>query len=229
MSEGEKNIITFCYFLYLVKANKEKKIIVIDDLHSSLDESYLEYVCKNLLEDKLLNNANVNVIQLFLLSHHYYFILELLHNHSKKLFRNQDEVAYFQCALPDTSQNIQICTIPKGLEFFCHDKKYVQMYIDAKSFYDLYQTNIQEAENNYLSKIKIREFVEKIFDHLYPTKPYMSNITDKGKTLLPKNFALLNPHGHNTSKPIASLQTYHILQELFANPMVIEHFQKISK
>ncbi len=97
LSEGEKMIITFLYFVELCKDKKinstetgRKEIIVIDDPISSLSHIYI-FNIGQLIKTEFLNSKNYK--QVFLLTHNLYFFYELTDiNHERreanqKLFR----------------------------------------------------------------------------------------------------------------------------------------------
>ncbi len=83
LSEGEKMIISFLYFMELCKGKeneqevltKEDKIIVIDDPISSLSHTYIFNI--SMLIKKYFFNKNK---QVFVLTHSLYFFHELIRN-----------------------------------------------------------------------------------------------------------------------------------------------------
>jgi len=90
LSEGEKTIISFLYFLELCKGRESEdetmteKIVVIDDPISSLSHTYIfnvaQLVKRNFFTDKYK--------QIFILTHSLYFFHELIKiNNSQNLFR----------------------------------------------------------------------------------------------------------------------------------------------
>lgn len=76
MSDGEKTVMAFCYFIISLKSKKsdqknnkiEDTIIVIDDPISSLADNYIYQIYSHIQND--FDNAK----QLFILSHNFYFI-----------------------------------------------------------------------------------------------------------------------------------------------------------
>jgi len=96
LSEGEKMIISFLYFLELCKGKKtalshsNKKIIVIDDPISSLSHIFI-FNIGQMIKNDIFNSPNYE--QIFLLTHSLYFFYEMaIANHEKrkesqKLFR----------------------------------------------------------------------------------------------------------------------------------------------
>lgn len=99
LSEGEKTLITFLYFLEVsLGATKgdevidlAERIIVIDDPISSLSHNYIYDIAHLIRDSYFLKNENLNVKQLFVLTHNLYFMHELLRqfptNSNKKLIR----------------------------------------------------------------------------------------------------------------------------------------------
>ena len=84
LSEGERNFVTFLYFIYSLQGNVEEnghnedKIVVIDDPVSSLDSDVL-FLVSSLLRDLFANiyAENGAIKQLFILSHNSFFFKEV--------------------------------------------------------------------------------------------------------------------------------------------------------
>ncbi len=92
LSEGEKTVISFLYFLELCKGKQKndevvtEKIVVIDDPISSLSHMYVFNIAQLIRK----NFFNDTYIQVFILTHNLYFFHELLHKQKDtniKLFR----------------------------------------------------------------------------------------------------------------------------------------------
>lgn len=92
LSEGEKTVISFLYFLYLCEWRESesevsmKKIAVIDDPISSLSHIYVFNIAQ-LIRDRFFDGSYE---QVFVLTHNLYFFHELLHkkkDSEAKLFR----------------------------------------------------------------------------------------------------------------------------------------------
>jgi len=92
LSEGEKTVISFLYFLELCKGKESndevvtEKIVVIDDPISSLSHMYVFNVAQLIRK----NFFNDDYQQVFILTHNLYFFHELLHRQkdtNAKLFR----------------------------------------------------------------------------------------------------------------------------------------------
>lgn len=86
LSEGERNFVTFLYFMHTLKGNtdnsgrKDNKVLVIDDPVSSLDSDVLFLVSsliRDLFDGVYHNNSRDGVKQIFILSHNLYFFKEV--------------------------------------------------------------------------------------------------------------------------------------------------------
>ncbi|MDR2897535.1 MAG: AAA family ATPase, partial [Spirochaetaceae bacterium] len=87
LSEGEKSLLTFLYFYFLLKGSQSEtgidndKIVVIDDPVSNLDENGLCIVSaliKELIQDVRENGSPIK--QLFILTHNRYLYREVTFN-----------------------------------------------------------------------------------------------------------------------------------------------------
>ena len=93
LSEGEKIVISFLYFIELCKGkeseydNKEK-IIVIDDPISSLSQMYVFNIAQLIKKQFTFEPKNKDYEQCFILTHNLYFFHELV---DKKSAREKDE------------------------------------------------------------------------------------------------------------------------------------------
>lgn len=93
LSEGEKTVISFLYFLELCKGkrsaidNGNKKIIVIDDPISSLSHIYV-FNIGQLIKSTFFNSNNFE--QIFVLTHSLYFFYELTHTNKDKRAETQN-------------------------------------------------------------------------------------------------------------------------------------------
>ena len=96
LSEGEKMVISFLYYLELCKGKDsaeempKKKIIVIDDPISSLSHIYVFNIGR-LIQNECIRSKNYE--QIFILSHSLYFLYELADNNEKRR-KNLDEQMY---------------------------------------------------------------------------------------------------------------------------------------
>ena len=143
LSEGEKTVIAFAYFLATLKSmdfDFSKSIIVIDDPVSSLDQQYL-FNLLNLLMNKFASHKTFS--QLFILTHNFYFfkkIRSILFNKNKDYNNNfnsqteqkqepsQEHLLYevFQIQKNDTSY---INNADKYLKSFDSEYSYTISYL----------------------------------------------------------------------------------------------------
>ncbi len=87
LSEGERNLVTFLYFMYSLKGNIDNsghnndKVVVIDDPVSSLDNDIL-FLVSSLIRDLLADiyEGTGTIKQLFVLSHNLYFFKEVTYH-----------------------------------------------------------------------------------------------------------------------------------------------------
>lgn len=75
LSEGEKNILAFSYFLALIKETKEKEIIVIDDPVSSLDQNHFFNILHLIFN--VFFNQGKKINQIFILTHNFLFFRKI--------------------------------------------------------------------------------------------------------------------------------------------------------
>ena len=110
LSEGEKMVISFLYFIELCKGKEsvedtvKKRIIVIDDPISSLSHIYVFNIGR-LIQNEFIRSEKVE--QLFILSHSLYFLYELADNSEKKRLK-YDEQMYRLSKTHDGSQFAEI-------------------------------------------------------------------------------------------------------------------------
>lgn len=143
LSEGEKTVIAFAYFLATLKSmdfDFSKSIIVIDDPVSSLNQQYL-FNLLNLLMNKFASHKTFS--QLFILTHNFYFfkkIRAILFNKNKDYNNNfnsqteqkqepsQEHLLYevFQIQKNDTSY---INNADKYLKSFDSEYSYTISYL----------------------------------------------------------------------------------------------------
>ena len=95
LSEGEKTIITFLYFLELCinkesESDRKEKIVVIDDPVSSLSHIYtfdVSRLIKTYLIDQSSSDLITDCIQCFILTHNLHFFCQLAYRKNFQLFR----------------------------------------------------------------------------------------------------------------------------------------------
>ena len=100
LSEGEKTMISFLYFVELCKGlessdDAKKKIIVIDDPISSLSHIYVfnvAQIIKQLFFKPLIAPPNSDYLQCFILTHNLYFFHEICRNKEHKKHKKHKEL-----------------------------------------------------------------------------------------------------------------------------------------
>jgi wobble nucleotide-excising tRNase len=110
LSEGEKTLITFLYFLELLKGshnkddsiNKDNRIVVVDDPISSLSQNYI-YDVAYLIQEQIIQSG---FGQVFILTHSLYLLHEFinLNKHKKKV----DSFTYFRIRKNEYSQIVSM-------------------------------------------------------------------------------------------------------------------------
>lgn len=165
LSDGEKTIISFCYFLTLLEKNKEDKpIIVIDDPVSSLDNNFL-FIIISKIKDKIKDKK---IKQIFLLTHNFYFFYKI-----------KELLIY----LKNKNENIQIMEITK---------KQGNIIIQNNTFLENYQSEYRyiiekinsydnnNKEDNILFSMLIRKALEIFLDF----KDNAKTLTEKFNNIL---------------------------------------------
>lgn len=109
LSEGERNFVTFLYFMYSLRGNTEEsghnndKIVVIDDPVSSLDSDVL-FIVSSIIRDlfKKVYADEGTIKQLFILSHNSFFYKEV----SYKLGVNKRKTGYWMITKENNASKI---------------------------------------------------------------------------------------------------------------------------
>ena len=110
LSEGEKTVISFLYFVELCKGKEsetdlKRKIIVIDDPISSLSHMYIfnvaQLIKKTFLEDLKNQDGGSEYLQCFILTHSLYFFHELVDTNDQK---RQQHQSFFRITKASASQ-----------------------------------------------------------------------------------------------------------------------------
>jgi wobble nucleotide-excising tRNase len=176
LSEGEKNLLLFTYFIVRIKIYTEDKegdseknaIVVIDDPHSSLDENYvyniyklIEKLAVKTKEDKKEDKKKYkNNIQVFLLSHNSYFLCNI----NTSMFRNRhlkkEDFEIFKNA------NIKTITLKQKKNRFQNlGVDYINKY---KTLCEV--SKLGDSDNsNLIGSAKPREFLEEMQTYLLPS------------------------------------------------------------
>lgn len=142
LSEGERNFVTFLYFIHTLKGNTgesghSNKVLVIDDPVSSLDSDVL-FLVSSLIRDffngVFNNNSKEGIKQIFVLSHNLYFFKEVSYPYGKDRRdknKNKDNTGYWIVSkINDFSRIIQ------------HDENPVH------STYEMLWEEVIHADNN---------------------------------------------------------------------------------
>lgn len=140
LSEGERNIISFAFFITYIKEKIEDSIIVIDDPISSLDSSYFFNILNLLLSSRLIRNNKLK--QIFILTHNFYFF--------KKLRKN---IKGQKCPQLDANGRIIHDSNGKELIKFCKYSK--RQSLENKQIYQIVKSNYASSiqpPSDYLRK-----------------------------------------------------------------------------
>ncbi len=171
LSEGQKNIILFCYFIALVKNSNIKdsnKIIVIDDPHCSLDVDYLEKIVL-ILRD---NIQNINH-QVFIFSHNDHFICrlntiifkkeleELEKLEKKELTESEKKSQILFYVLNFVDKNIKLSNIKN--KWRSPLVEYIDLYKKLIDFHTQYKAGTTDID-----RPKVRDFIEELGLYIYP-------------------------------------------------------------
>lgn len=161
LSEGEKTVISFSYFLTTLEDKNidlANTIIVIDDPVSSLDQNYLY----NLLT--LLYRRFSNVLKfkkLFVLTHNFYFfkkLRDILKNATKE---NNDRLHIYKIEKNNETSVITVATD----EFVKYQSEYLSKIIELKKWY-----NAPTLEENINIGVAIRKVFEIFLSYQAPLK-----------------------------------------------------------
>ena len=163
LSEGEKTVISFAYFLATLKSynfNMKKAIIVIDDPVSSLDQQYL-FNLINLLYEKFKDKDSFE--QIFILTHNFYFFKKI----RNILLYKKDFFELFQINKKDTSY------IDNADEYL---RKYTSEYVHIIK----YLKNVLNMPENEIKEIPIGNSIRKILEIFLAFRiPSKKNITQR--------------------------------------------------
>lgn len=138
LSEGERTIIAFCYFLAMLKSDAEKPIVIIDDPISSLDENHIYYIY-SLIRGVILKESLCS--QLIVLTHNLDFL--------KYLKRLTVYGANRSCGwfiVVNAGGRAEIRLMPKHLKEFVTEFNYVFEHI-----YDC--ATAEQTDDDYVEKV----------------------------------------------------------------------------
>lgn len=153
LSEGEKIIISFLYFMELCKGKESRedmksKIVVIDDPISSLSHMYVFNVAE-LIKKHFLDPKQEDFIQCFILTHSWYFFHELVN----KRYAESDE--------KDKKGLQKFFRITKKGRSFIEKMKHSEIKNDYEFYWDIVKDASQE--NMPLMANAMRNIVEYFF------------------------------------------------------------------
>jgi wobble nucleotide-excising tRNase len=140
LSEGEKTLITYLYFLELCQGSvdsdsstpKNKKIIVVDDPISSLSHNYI-YEIGALTHKKLIRGYQY--AQVILLTHSLYYLHEMLKYLPKGKDNAGNEKFDNKCSLFRVLKNTNSSIVPMGRSDIKNDyQSYWQIIKDSQNF-----------------------------------------------------------------------------------------------
>ncbi|MBF7045925.1 AAA family ATPase [Campylobacter volucris] len=165
LSEGEKTLISFLYFLQLCQGKKEKnevildKIIVIDDPISSLSFNYV-YDIAQLIKHTFFNNTSYK--QIFIFTHNLYFYHEFFKIINKEYKKNN--IASFRIS---KNQN----------NFSCISALNNEILNDYQAYWQILKEYNQEKTHKAIIPNTMRNILENFIGFVYAKK--LINIIDK--------------------------------------------------
>ncbi len=177
LSEGEKTLISFLYFIEACvgvseiekSSDPSKRIIVIDDPISSLSFN-LVFDVATLIKDLFLTDDKYR--QIFILTHHLYFLHEFLGMHKNGMNKNW---ALFRVSKSDTTTSI--CTMGKD---------------DIKNNYEGYWQLLREAKEGRTAKIALPNAMRNILEQYFSFIHGQDHLTKTLKEMAEKNASNLS-------------------------------------
>lgn len=226
LSEGEKTLITYLYFLELCQGSvnsdsptqKNKKIIVVDDPISSLSHNYI-YEIGALTNKRLIKEEQY--AQIILLTHSLYFLNELI----KYLPRGNNPFNN-KCNLFRVLKNTNSSIIPMGRDDIKNDyQSYWQIIKDAQS----------GSTNNIVLPNIMRNILEYYFSFVHKTdalKAALDELEESNSEFSPF-FRFINRESHSDSVNITDLGEIDSdrfiakFKEVFIRTDFEEHYNKM--
>lgn len=150
LSEGEKTVIAFAYFLATLKTHNfdlKNSIVVIDDPVSSLDQQYL-FNLINLLLMKF--NKPSSFEQLFILTHNFYFYKKI-----RAILKNKGKIGEVYELFALTKRNTSV--IENADEYL---KNYTSEYIHTIK----YLKQVSEMDDDKIKEIPLGNSIRKILE-----------------------------------------------------------------
>jgi wobble nucleotide-excising tRNase len=218
LSEGEKMIISFLYFLELCRGKRnvsdgnKKKIVVIDDPISSLSHIYI-FNIGQLIKSEFLRSKKYE--QVFLLTHSLYFFYELTETNHDKRKENQNLYRIIK-----NSEGSQILGM-----------KYEEIQNDYHSYWQIIKDNKQPAA---LIANCMRNIVEYFFNFI--EKKDLGNVFQKPILQENKYQAFgryINRESHSLGQNIFDIKEFDYstfkegLRLIFEQNGYIEHYKRM--
>ncbi len=158
LSDGERNIIAFCYFMAslsdnTVEAPKDKLIVWIDDPVSSLDDNHI-FSVYSLIYSKIMGDDEFK--QLFVSTHN----LELL----KYLSNNSSQCSFFH--IERQTQTSTISVMPEYLRKCATE--FNHLFLQIRKCAEANEINDQNRDDFVTFSNNARRFLELFLYYLYP-------------------------------------------------------------
>ncbi|WP_125559348.1 AAA family ATPase [Pseudoalteromonas rubra] len=203
LSEGEKTLITYLYFLELCQGSvnsdsptpKNKKIIVVDDPISSLSHNYI-YEIGTLTHKRLIKGYQY--AQVFLLTHSLYYLHEMMKYLPKGKDGSGNDRFDNKCNLFRVLKNANSNILPMGKE-------------DVKNDYQSYWQIIKDAQNGTANNIVLpnimRNILEYYFSFVHKTDALKAALDELEETdaEFSSFFRFINRESHSDSVNITDL------------------------
>jgi len=226
LSEGEKTLITYLYFLELCQGSTDsnssvtanKKIIVVDDPISSLSHNYI-YEIGALTHKKLIKGYNY--AQLIVLTHSLYFLHEMI----KYLPSNKDDFEK-KCNLFRVTKNTTSNIIPMQKS-------------DIQNDYQSYWQVVKDAKEGNVNKVVLpnmmRNILEYYFSFIHKTDALNKALEDLEESDIEFKpfYRFINRESHSDSVNINDLgeidSTRFIdkFKDVFVRTKFEEHYEKM--
>lgn len=231
LSEGEKMIISFLYFIEECKGkqnakdSEKKRIIVIDDPISSLSHIYVFNIAE-LIKNVFLNKNLDNWEQVFILTHSLYFFYELI---GQKKFSSNDLSPDEQARLPKLFRIMKSSDGSHLVEMKANEiQNDYQMYWSVVNNKDNQPALIANCMRNIIDYFF--GFIEKkALNEVFQKPEFKDNIRYKGF------YRYINRESHSDNTNIYDMKEfdYESFHEAFQNVFILagykEHYRKMSK
>ena len=222
LSEGEKTVITFLYFLELCEGKSSmneishSKIAIIDDPISSLSHIYIFNIAQ-LIKNKFFNKIN-NYEKVFILTHSLYFFHEIIKLSNNK--KNKEERHIFRITKNPSSQikEMKENDIKNDYESYWEILKEYQSNEKNNPMLPNVMRNILEYFFGFVGKSELSDEIEKLDRQKYGTFiRYMNRGSHSDRT---------NINDIIEIDPLLFLSTF---KEVFKRLGYIKHYDKMMK